>query len=244
MSTTRFKNDPVPQKGFRFLLWLQIGAVVTVLGLSLLDLFSTALAISFLVFNVLIAILHGLYVRYQSIPVVQQRREMQRTVLHWQQKLRIENLIIQTAKTKRQELLEAEKKEIISSLNHLQQDHIQNGLANSFIRDATIPGIGPKLKEGLAGHGIVSAAQISRYVSEIPVLDEAQRQALLCWRNTVFARLDSTKPDRLPDEQLAKIKQEYQPFHEQNNTTAMDAEARSILWSIRLKHGPGIRKKS
>ena len=241
--SNRFKNNAISQNVTRFLLFLQIGAVVTALGLSLLHLFSSALAISFLIFIVLIAILHWLYLRYQGIPTGQKKRELERAYLHWQQKIRAENLIIQNAKKKREELLEAEKNEINSSLNDLQQGYIQSGLANTFIQGAAIPGVGADLEAQLADLGILSAAQVSSNVSEMPCLEEAQRQALVSWRNIVFAGLDNTKPDSLPREQLDKIKQNYQLLHEQNNTTALDAEARSILWNICITQGFGNYKR-
>ncbi len=226
MPNVTFEDDPFPCKVMRFLLLLQLGAMVIVIGLDILDLFAIALLISFLTFVILLAILIWLYFRYRNIPIVQEKRDLEQKHISLQEKIRATDLVIQSTNRKRQEFSQAEKQEIDASLKGLQQAYIQSGLANSYIKDAAISGVGPKLKERLAAYGIVSAAQVSNRVSEIPGFGEAKRQALMSWRSLVQARLDSTKPTRLSNEQLERIKQKYEALHNKNDAAERDAQAK------------------
>jgi DNA-binding helix-hairpin-helix protein with protein kinase domain len=85
----------------------------------------------------------------------------------------------------------------------LQQKYLQNGLSSSYIKDAIISGVGPKLKERLAASGIVTAAHVSNsQIAQIPGFGEAKRLAIVSWQSAVYKQLDSTKPAKLTDEQL------------------------------------------
>ena len=222
-----FENDPPSRTVMRFLLLLQITAMMIVIGLIIFESYSLALAISFLTFIVFITVILWLYFRYQKIPIVKEKRALQQRVLNLQNKIRAEANTIQSAKKKRDGLLRAETDEINTTLKNIQEKHIENGLVNSVIKDATIPGIGPKLKERLAGHGIGSAAHITNKIAEIPGFGESKRQALFDWRNAAIAGLDSTKPISLTNEQLESIMHKYQALHQQNDAAERSAQENS-----------------
>jgi hypothetical protein len=224
MSKIVFEDDFSSRKVVRFFLFLQITAVITVISLIIFDFYSFALAISCTTFIVFAAGVMWLYYQYQKIPIVREKRDLQQRVVGLQNKIRVEDNIIQSAKKKREEFFQAEKNEINSTLHNLQQKYIQNGLATSSVKDAVISGVGPKLKERLAEYGIVNAAHITNKISEIPGFGEAKRQALATWRNSIVARLDSTKPVQLSDEQFSSINQKYVVLHNENDANQKKAQ--------------------
>jgi ABC-type multidrug transport system fused ATPase/permease subunit len=217
MSNVSFAGDPFSRKVTRFLLVLQIAAMVIVVGLSLVDLFFLALAISLLTFVIFVASLLLLYARYREIPIVREKRELERFVNKFQRGILSEKKIIQAANTERASLFESEKQEISTALNSLQWNHIEMGLAMASIQDAAISGVEPKLKERLAGYGILSAAELTEKISDLPGFGEAKHRALMDWRGSVIERLESTKPNGLPEKQLEGIRQKYQALQNTNN---------------------------
>ena len=131
MPDNPFQNDPLSRIVMRLLLLLQLGAMVIVLGLSLLDLFFLALAISFLTLLVLIAVLLWLYVRFQKLPIVRQKRDLERLVFKFQKNVQAEADRIQASIQGRDRLNQAEKEEINSALDTLQRNSIENGLEST-----------------------------------------------------------------------------------------------------------------
>ena len=230
MSRITFEEDPFSRKVMMVLLMVQVAAMVIVVGLSTIDLFSLALAISFLTFIIFVAIIIWLYSRYRNIPIVREKSELERLILKFQRSIQTEGNIIQVATKERGDLFQAGKSENNATLKKLQQDHFQNGLADSTIKDAAIPGVGPRLKERLASYGIVNAAHISNKISELPGFGEAKRQALMNWQTLVMTKLESTKPARLTNEQFESIKHKYQDLHHKNDAAANNARAsRQVL---------------
>src|SRR6266498_3521432 len=128
MSKISFVEDPVSRRATRFLLLLQIAALILVVGFSLIDLFFFAFAISFLTFFVFIAMLLWLCSRYQDLPIVTEKRELKRLVLRFQKSIQTEESIIQSAVKERARLLQAEKEETSTTLSTLQKSHLENGL--------------------------------------------------------------------------------------------------------------------
>jgi Protein of unknown function (DUF3761) len=227
-----FQNDRFSRLAIRSLLVLQLAALVLVVGLSLSGLFFLAVIISFLTFFVFIAVIVWLYVRYRELPVVRQKKELERLVLKFQKNLQAEAKTIQACKKERDQLFRAEKEEARATLRTLQREHIENGLAEALIKEARIPGMGPKIKERLAGYGILSAAHVNHKIDELPGFGEVKRQALLSWRSSVLAKLESTKPTTLSLKQLEIIKQNYQVLHDKNNA----AERKAITSQQILEH--------
>jgi len=228
MSGAIFEDDST-RKVMRFLLLIQITATLMVFGLIIFEFYSLALAISFLTFIAFIAIVVWLYIRYRNIPIVRQKSTLKRILLRFQKSIETETNIIHAAQKEREELLQAEKAEIHIALGNLQKDHIENGLVSAAIKDAAIPGVGPKLKERLAEDGILNAAHITDKISGLPGFGEAKRLALLIWRSSVMAGLERTKPTGLTNEQLETIKQKYRELHFKNDAAGKHALASKLV---------------
>jgi hypothetical protein len=73
MSRITFEEDPFSRKVMMILLMVQVAAMIIVLGLNTIELYSLALAISFLTFIIFVAILIWLYSRYRNIPIVRKK---------------------------------------------------------------------------------------------------------------------------------------------------------------------------
>ena len=147
MLNISFAGDPLSRKVTRLLLLLQIAAMVIVVGLSLAHLFFLAFAISVLTLLLLSLTLLWLYARYRELPVVREKRELERLVLKFQKGVQTEEKNIQAAVKERARLFKAEKEEISIALGTLQKKHIENGLRMAAIHEAAISGVEPKLKE-------------------------------------------------------------------------------------------------
>ena len=208
----------------RFLLFLQITAMLVVIGLILFASYSLALTVSFLTFIVFIVIVLWLYFRYQKIPIVREKADLQKRLLNAENKIRKEVNLIQAARRKHESLLQEEKDEINSTLKKSQEDYIANGLANTSLKHAAIVGVGPKLKERLAMYGVLSAAHIGNNISKIPRFDASKRKALIEWRSVVMTRLDSTKPISLTNEQFEYIVNTYQALRQLNDKAEKNAQ--------------------
>jgi hypothetical protein len=227
-----FQNDLISRRIMRLLLILQLAALVVVLALSLMGLSLAAVVISFLSFFVMLGVILWLCLRYQMLPIVREKKQLERLVLKFQRNLRVEKNTIQECKKERDRLFEAEKDELSATLRTLQRDYLETGLAKAFVKEASIPGFGPRLKERLAGYGIVSAADVSSGIAGLPGFGESKCQALLGWRSSVLARLEITKPAVLPSKQVEMIKQSYQVLHDKNNA----AERKAITSQQILEH--------
>ena len=224
MTDVTFKDDPSSRKAMRFLLFLQITAMLLVIGLILFESYSLALTISFLTFLVFIATLVWLYLRYQKIPIVKEKAQVQQRLLKAQNKIRSAVRGIESTKNKRESLIQEEKDEIQATLKKSQADYLTDGLAHSSLKHANIVGVGPKLKDRLAEYGVVSAAQVGSNLSKIPGFGQGKQQALIEWRSAVIARLDSTKPISLTNDQFEYITNTYQALRKLNDTAEKNAQ--------------------
>lgn len=220
-----FVGDALSRKVTRLLLLLQIVAMLIVVGLSLAHFLFLAFALSVLSLLMLSFTLLWLYARYREIPAVREKRELERLRLKFQKGVQTEEKNIQDAVKERARLVQAEKEEINIALETLRRKHIENGLRMASIQEAAISGVGPKLKERLAGDDILSAADITEQVMKLPGLEETERQALMDWRRSVLEKLESTQPSGLPQKQLEAIQQKAQALRAQNDMK--DRNARS-----------------
>ncbi len=212
------------------MLILQISAMIFVLVLSQRGQALLALGVSFLTLILFIAVLIGLYFRYTNLPIVQEKSVLEQRISKFQKSVQAEGSSLKEAARKRDELIEAEKNEIETALSNVQDAYIEYGLTSATIKDAAIPGIGPKLKERLAEYGILTAAQVNDQISELSGFGEAKRQVLVNWRRSVLAALENTKPSSLRQERQEAIKHHYEKLHEQNELGVRDAlESRNIL---------------
>lgn len=104
---------------------------------------------------------------------------------------------------------------IIEALSETQNSFIQFKLKSAYIADAQIPGVGPKLKERLVDHRIVTAADVSAVaISGVPGLGEVKAQDVLRWRNQVFNQADRTKPARLDPKMENEIREKFRTNRE------------------------------
>jgi hypothetical protein len=201
----------------RVLLLLEIAAMIVVVVLSFNHLFFLALIISFITLLLFVATLRWLYTRYQGLPVVREKKELERLSLKFQKRMQMEEKNVQAAIKGRADLFQAEKEESNTTLRTLQKNHIENGLAAASLQDATIDGIGEKFKERLAEYSIHWAGDITERISEVPGFGETKRQALIDWRSSVLQNLESTKPVSLPEKQVEAIQKKYRALQDENN---------------------------
>jgi len=204
-----FENDHFSRKVMHYFLLLQAGALVMVFILIALHFYSLALGISCMTFFVFIGVFSWLYLRYQRMPVVREKRDLQQQALRLQNGIHSEEDVIRAAKKRRESLPPAEQNEIRTTLLILQEDYVPRGLASAYIKDSVIPGVGPKLKQRLAEHRIVSAIQVNDGISQVPGLRESKRAALVSWRSSIQAELASAMPSNLSRVQIERIRQKY-----------------------------------
>jgi endonuclease YncB( thermonuclease family) len=228
LENVTFENDNLSRKVAQYFLLLQIAAMVFVFILIANEFYSLALGITFITLLLFIGILTWLYLRYQGMPVVKEKRSLQQAASQLQNSILKEANTIRATKKKRETLSQDEQKEKNYALRILQQNYLQNGLSTSYIKDAKISGVGPKLKERLATYRITTAAHISNKISEIPGIGEAKRLALTGWRSVIYAQLERTKPIELPYEQLEIIGKKYQALHEQNDINERNAQENQL----------------
>ncbi len=170
----------------------------------------------FLTSLVLVTGFPWLYVRYRGSPLMRERRLIERYLRRFRKHALLEEQLIRATLQERNRLLEAERAEIERALEGLQRFHVLEGLETAAIWRAVIPGVDQTLKQQLLGLGIVSAAQITDENPKLSGIGEAERQALLDWRQSVLDDLDRTKPDRLGENQLQGIQMTYQALQEKN----------------------------
>ena len=234
VSNISFVDDVFSRRVIRFLLVLEIAAMIVVVALSFNHLFFPALIISFLTLLLFAATLHWLYTRYQGLPVIREKRQLERLSLKFQKRIQMEEKNIQAVIKGRADLFQAEKEENNTALRTLQKDHIENGLTAASLQDAAIEGIGEKFKERLAEYNIRSAGDITEQVSEVPGFGGTKHQALINWRRSMLQDLESTKPGSLPEQQSEAIQARYRALQDQNNATYRKALASKQMLEYEL----------
>lgn len=92
------------------------------------------------------------------------------------------------------------------------QDQIVNGhLQRIRLSDASVPGIGPQLKQRLAVAGFVSAGDIGTRYSNVPGIGQKKWAALHAWRQQLEGPIRAREaPKSLPSHQSAGIEQRYE----------------------------------
>ncbi len=236
MSKTSFQENPRIRKALRYFLVLQVGSVLLVFVLIVLKLQTLALCLSSITFAAFIVGLILLYLTYTNHPIVQEKRALTQQIAALQTGILAQEQALQKAEKTRGELKQAEQAEIQRSLESLQTSHIQHGLETSYLEDARIPGIGPRLKEKLSDYGIVSAAQVDDRVLQIPGLGDAKWLALVGWKFIIRERFDSSKPIGLPLEDGEAIKSKYQALHDTNDEIERSAQAAKQTLENDLTH--------
>jgi DNA-binding helix-hairpin-helix protein with protein kinase domain len=213
-----FEQDIASRKAAQFFLWLQLGAMILVLGLIALRLHTVAWGIVWLMLFLSGTLLLWLYRRYQASPLVKEKHDLRARAIHLQGQVAEEGQRLNETRKRREHLLRKEQFGLEATLFNLQKHHIVKGLSTHLIKDAAITGVGPKLKERLAELGIHTALDVSEHaVNQVPGVGAAKRVALMSWRSTLYAQLDATKPVKLPDHQLEYIQKKFQRLHAAND---------------------------
>jgi hypothetical protein len=101
-------------------------------------------------------------------------------------------------------------------LARIQNAYIAAELKKYLIKDASIPGIGPKLKDLLRENGITNAADVSfDRVLNLPGFGDAKARAVSYWHLTTENRVKTTAPT-LTIEQEAAIREKHDRLRTQN----------------------------
>lgn len=216
MSKITSQEEPASRKVTRTFSVFSGAALLLLLGCRMGSLLSPVPAFLFLTPLLLAAGFAWLYARYRESPLMREKRLIERYLRRFQKHALLEEQLIQATKQERRRLLEAERAEIERALDGLQRFHVLEGLETAAIWRAVIPGVDQTLKQQLLGLGIVSAAQITDGNPKLSGIGEAERQALLDWRQSVLDDLERSKPDRLRENQLQGIQTTYQALQEKN----------------------------
>lgn len=218
MTRKTIPDDPLARIIIRYLLAFELVALLPVVILSFTQFAFIGLCLASIVFLISAGVLVLLNFRYQAIPVVKEKRALTDRVKVVRSQIRAEDGLITKAGQIRGELATAERNELATALRTLQERYVRHGLTAARLEAARIPGVGPKLKERLAIHGIVSAADISQgRLAAIDGFGAARVQSALSWRGAVLAQLERNKPGALPPDQAESIRQKYQAKQNANN---------------------------
>jgi micrococcal nuclease len=231
MSENEFSKDPLAQRILLVVFVFQIvlfplAVIFSFTALSPLS----CIMIPFLWF-LIVAVLGWLYYRYQSHPLVRKKKDLMRQSNALSAKIKTEDAKIKHAEQQRDDLARAQQTEISETLQLLQNQHIEAGLRAASIADKQILGIGPKFKERLAAHRILTAADVSKdALSAVEGFGEIKKQTMLLWRRVVEAQVNSAKPTTLPSETLNRILERYQQSRNANDE--MERQASNIRSSL------------
>jgi hypothetical protein len=218
MQNIDFEHDPRSRKVTRYFLWIQLAAVVSILGLVSLRLHSLALVLSLLTLLLSGVLCLWLYRHYQSLPMLREKHELQGQVLRIEQKVAGAQQLVARIRHDREHLLRKEQFTQEATLLNQQTHHIQKGLSSSGIKDATISGVEAKLKESLAEAGILTAVDLTeKALSQVAGLAAAERAALMGWRSLLETQFDGTKPVKIPDHQFEFIQKKFQRLQAWND---------------------------
>ena len=213
-----FEHDPHSRKATRYFLWLQVGALIVVLGLIALQVRVLAFGVLFLTLVMTGMLLRWLHRRYQASDLVKEKGRLQQEASRLQEKLVVVQKSLTETKERREHLLHKEQFGLEATLQNQQIHHLQKSLSSCFIKDATLFSSVPELKERLEKAGIRTALDISdEALSPIEGVDAANREALLQWRSSLCAQLEATKPVKLPDHQLEYIQKKFNRLHARND---------------------------
>jgi len=211
-----YQNDTLARKVVGFLLIFQgsallIGLIFTFIGLSTL-----ALLLAFVTLVILLGALLWAYIRFQTFPIVQEKKELNKKANDLQGKIVTHQRFVEHTQQEHVELQHHKQNELQEALRTVQNQFFQNGLMAAKISDADIPGVGEKLKQRLAASGYTSAVHINQHVTAVEGLGPAKTQAVLDWRRRVYGDLDRAKPKSLPPEQEEQIQQKYKTLFASN----------------------------
>ncbi|MGI8958789.1 MAG: hypothetical protein ACR2IV_03305 [Bryobacteraceae bacterium] len=101
--------------------------------------------------------------------------------------------------------------DLVAALKNYQDQVVNSHLHKVRISAASIPGIGPQLKQRLAVAGYVSAADIGARYARVPGIGTTKAAALIAWRNQLELPIRLREaPKSLQPHQIANIEQRYE----------------------------------
>lgn len=209
-------SDALALKVVRFIFICQEVALLAGLIFVFARLTTLAFFLSFMALVLLLGALLWAYIRYQTFPIVQEKKELSKKSLELQGKIAKYQRSVLDMQQKQVELQRDGQAEIQAALKAHQTRYIQNGMIAAKIADADIDGIGEKMKQRLAASGYTNAANINQQVTAVEGLGPVKTQAVLHWHNQVYGGLDRSKPISLPLEQVELIKQKYKDLYISN----------------------------
>ena len=220
-----FEHDPYSRKEARYFFLLYGGALLVVLGLIALRFQGLAFGMIFLTLIMTGLLLRRLHTRDQGLDIVKEKHKLGQEANRLQEKIVVVQKSLIETKERREHLLRKEQLGLEATLQSQQIHHIEKGLASYFVKDESLSGLVPGLKEHLEQAGILTALDASdEAISGIAGVDAANREALIQWRSALYEQFDATKPVKLPDHQLDYIQKKFNRSHARN-----DEKERSLL---------------
>jgi len=202
-----------------------------------------------------------LFMRYSSLPIVASKKQVKKRIENLSlQSSKTQNRIthilnhnkgiseklnfkineLETASKNRQlqlsnqyqNTVEAEKAKFLSLLQQKVNAHISRQLHSARLLDATISGVGPKLKERMILSGINSAADVTpNALLSVSGLGEVKRQEVLNWRRWIEIHAQKSAPTKLDEVTINTITEEYRKI-KVGIKTSQSLEAENLVTSI------------
>jgi hypothetical protein len=122
-----------------------------------------------------------------------------------------------------------EQAELAQMLTQMRESFITDYLRQHRVDEATVEGIGPKLKERLKEAGIVSAADISRRIREIEGIGESKACQLEDWATLNGWQGETLAPKVLPPLVRGAILSKYESIRQSLTAQQESAERRLAL---------------
>ncbi len=181
------------------------------LGLALMQMFpGLVLVLTILVILASLLLTLATYALYRAHPLTKAKLSLQKQLGQIGASILATNGNQKAAKRSRDAALFEQEQEIKRTIASLQNAYFAMQLKQQPIDQAKIPGIGPKLKERLAAHRILTAYDVSPDIANLEGFGASKSEALLDWRASVITALEPGKPKNLPSEKRAAIQQSYQ----------------------------------
>ena len=202
-----------PNRHLVLALRIVIGAQILtlLLGLALMGVIpSLVLVLTILVILASLLLALAFYVLYHLHPLTKAKLALQKQLGQIDASMLATDGNLKAAQRLRDSTLFDQDQEIKRTIASLQNAYFALQLKQQPIDQAKIPGIGPKLKERLAAHRILTAYDVSPDIANLEGFGASKSQALLDWRASVTTALEPGKPRNLPPEKRAAINQSYQ----------------------------------
>ena len=136
---------------------------------------------------------------------------------------------------------QVEASETTKALKTLQDGHVRHHLLSEKVHLATIPGVGPHLKNLLRQHGITSAQEVDRRkLLTIPGFGQTRVTSVAVWADGVRRRAQATMPKGLPSSDAQAIRVRHEGRRRTLTTALQTAEAqqRNEEQAVRPKYAP------